>query len=102
MHKLRVDEGEAGELGLVDVGDNQLVWWCELGLGAREELVKVLRSFATLEKSDKEKGRFRLKVYKIIWRVLADRQDRADIKKKRSLEHRQRRRSAHGNSAKAK
>lgn len=53
MNKLRVDEGEAGELGLVDVGDDQLVRWCELGLGAREELVEVLRSFAALEKRDR-------------------------------------------------
>lgn len=50
MHKLRVDEGEIGKLGLVDVGDDQLVRGRELGLGAREELVKVLCSFATLEK----------------------------------------------------
>lgn len=52
MNKLRVDEREAGELGLVDVGDDQLVRWCELGLGAREELVEVLCSFSALEKRD--------------------------------------------------
>lgn len=48
MYKLWVDEGEACELILVDVGDDQLVGWCELGLGAREELVEVLCRFATL------------------------------------------------------
>lgn len=49
MHELRVDEGEAGELDLVDVGDDQLVRRRELRLGAGEELVEVLGSFAALE-----------------------------------------------------
>lgn len=48
MFKLRVDEGEPSKVGLVDVGYNQLIGWCELGLGACEELVKVLCCFATL------------------------------------------------------
>lgn len=48
VYKLRVDEREPCKLSLVDVGDNQLIWWCELGLGASEELVKVLGCFATL------------------------------------------------------
>lgn len=52
MHKLRVDEGEVGEVGLVDVGDDQLVRGGELGLRAREELVKVLRRFAALEERE--------------------------------------------------
>lgn len=56
MHKLRVDESEAGKLSLVDVGDDQLVWRSELGLGAREELVKVLCSFATLKEGERETG----------------------------------------------
>lgn len=56
MHKLRVDEGEIGKVGLVDVGDDQLVRRSELGLGACEELVKVLCSFATLEKRETGKG----------------------------------------------
>lgn len=48
VYKLWVDEREPCELCLVDVGDDQLIWRCELGLGAGEELVKVLRSFAAL------------------------------------------------------
>lgn len=56
MHKLRVDEGEIRKLGLVDVGDDQLVRGRELGLRAREELVKVLCCFATLEKRDTGEG----------------------------------------------
>lgn len=47
MYKLWIDEREPCKLGLVDVGDNQLIWWCEHGLGACEELVKVLCSFPT-------------------------------------------------------
>ncbi|KAG7223696.1 hypothetical protein INR49_015421 [Caranx melampygus] len=34
VYELWVDEREACKLGLVDVGDNQLIWWCELGLSA--------------------------------------------------------------------
>lgn len=56
MHKLRVDEGELRKLGLVDVGDDQLVRGRELGLRAREELVKVLCCFATLEERDTGEG----------------------------------------------
>lgn len=56
MHKLRVDEGEIRKIGLVDVGDDQLVRGRELGLRAREELVKVLCCFATLEKRDTGEG----------------------------------------------
>lgn len=56
VYKLWVDEREPCKLGLVDVGDDQLVGWCELRLGAREELVKVLRSFATLQKRETEEG----------------------------------------------
>lgn len=52
MHELRVDEREACELGLVDVGDDQLVWWRELRLGASEELVEVLCRFAALWRGD--------------------------------------------------
>lgn len=61
MHELRVDEGEAGELGLVDVGDDQLVRRRELRLGAGEELVEVLGSFAALETrvERQETGRIR-------------------------------------------
>lgn len=54
MYELRVDEGEAGELGLVDVGDDELVGRCELRLGAREELVEVLGRFAALWRKRKE------------------------------------------------
>lgn len=61
MQELRVDEGEAGELGLVDVGDDQLVRRSELRLGAGEELVEVLGSFAALETrvERQETGRIR-------------------------------------------
>lgn len=66
MHELRVDEGEAGELGLVDIGDDQLVGWRELRLSAGEELVEVLRSFAALRETERGKdrkwGRFRQEV----------------------------------------
>ena len=48
VYVLRVDEREPWELGLVDVGDDQLIGRCELGLSACEELVEVLCSFATL------------------------------------------------------
>ena len=48
MDELRVDVGEAGELALVDVGDDQLVGRGQHGLGAREELIKVLRPLAAL------------------------------------------------------
>lgn len=49
MGELRVDVGKAGELALVDVGDDQLVWRRQHGLGAREELVKVLCPLSTLK-----------------------------------------------------
>lgn len=63
VHKLRVDEREAGKLSLVDVGDDQLVWRGELGLGAREELVKVLCSFATLEERETGEGQIQTGMY---------------------------------------
>ncbi|TNN36596.1 hypothetical protein EYF80_053238 [Liparis tanakae] len=36
VHKLRVDEREPCKLGLVDVGDDQLIWRCELRLSAEK------------------------------------------------------------------
>lgn len=62
MEELRVDVGKAGELALVDVGNDQLVRRGENGLGTREKLVKVFCSFAALKEikkkgmSDAEKG----------------------------------------------
>lgn len=62
MEELRVDVGKAGELALVDVGNDQLVRRGEDGLGTREKLVKVFCSFAALKEikkkgmSDAEKG----------------------------------------------
>lgn len=68
MQELRVDEGEAGELGLVNIGDDQLVGRRELRLSAGEELVEVLGSFAALGERKREKdrnwGRFRQEVAK--------------------------------------
>lgn len=55
MDELRVDEGEAAELGLVDVGDDQLVGRRELRLSAGEELVEVLRSFAALGQRERDR-----------------------------------------------
>lgn len=49
--ELGVHVGEAFELALVDVGDDQLVGGRQHGLRAREELVEVLCSFATLQES---------------------------------------------------
>lgn len=49
MEELRVDVGKAGELALVDVGNDQLVRRGEDGLGTREKLVKVFCSFAALK-----------------------------------------------------
>ena len=51
--ELGIDEGEAVEVRLVDVGDHQLVGRGQLGLGACEELVKVLSCFATLQERKK-------------------------------------------------
>lgn len=62
VQKLRVDEGEIGEVGLVDVGDDQLVRRGQLGLRACEELVKVLCSFAALETREKGGGKRGLEV----------------------------------------
>lgn len=45
MDELRVHVGEASELALVDVGDDQLVRRGEDGLGTREKLIKVFCSF---------------------------------------------------------
>lgn len=62
MEELRVDVGKAGELALVDVGNDQLVRRGENGLGTCEKLVKVFCSFAALKEikkkgmSDAEKG----------------------------------------------
>lgn len=57
VHELRVDKREAGKLGLVDVGDDQLVGGGELGLRAREELVEVLCCFATLQEDKQTRRR---------------------------------------------
>lgn len=48
VDELRVYVGEAGELALVDVGDNQLVGGRQHGLRAGEELVEVFCPFAAL------------------------------------------------------
>lgn len=56
--ELRVDKGEAGELGLVNVGDDELVWRSELRLCACEELVEVLGPLSTLQgETQREKDR---------------------------------------------
>lgn len=49
MDELRVDVGEAGKLTLVDIGNYQLVWRGQDGLGACEKLVKVFCRFPTLK-----------------------------------------------------
>lgn len=49
VDELRVHVGEAGELALVDVGDDELVGRGQDGLSASEELVEVFGSFATLK-----------------------------------------------------
>lgn len=56
MEELRVDVGKAGELALVNVGNDQLVRRGEDGLGTREKLVKVFCSFAALKEIKKTKG----------------------------------------------
>lgn len=56
VHKLGVDEREPCKLCLVNVGDDQLVWWGELRLGACEELVKVFCSFSTLQRRQTEES----------------------------------------------
>lgn len=63
MDELRVDVGEASELALVDVGDDQLVRRGQDGLRTCEELVKIFCSFATLKDSRKEKKCSTLKDY---------------------------------------
>lgn len=55
MEELRVDVGKAGELALVDVGNDQLVRRGENGLGTREKLVKVFCSFAALKEIKKKR-----------------------------------------------
>lgn len=55
MEELRVDVGKAGELALVNVGNDQLVRRGEDGLGTREKLVKVFCSFAALKEIKKQK-----------------------------------------------
>lgn len=54
MDELRVDVGEAGELALVNVGDDELVGRRQHRLSTCEELVKVFCTFAALEKGDKK------------------------------------------------
>lgn len=49
MDELRVNEGEASKLALVDVGNDQLVGRGQHGLRTREELVEVLSSLPTLK-----------------------------------------------------
>lgn len=49
VDELRVHVGEARELALVDVGDDQLVGRSQHGLRAREKLVEVFCSFAALK-----------------------------------------------------
>lgn len=49
--ELRVHVGESRELALVDVGDDQLVGRRQHGLRAREKLVEVFCSFASLQES---------------------------------------------------
>ena len=56
MAELRVHVGEARELALVDVGDDQLVGRSQHGLRTREELVEVLCSFAALKEIRKMSG----------------------------------------------
>ena len=51
MDELRVDVGEAGELALVDVGDDQLVGRGQHWLCTCEKLVEVFCSFATLKET---------------------------------------------------
>lgn len=58
VDELRVYVGEAGELALVDVGDDQLVGRGQHGLRAGEELVEVFRPFAALKDTVRKTGRF--------------------------------------------
>lgn len=62
MEELRVDVGEAGELALVYVGDDELVGRGQHGLGAREELVEVLGSFAALKETKRTLGAERIEM----------------------------------------
>lgn len=57
VDELRVDVGEAGELALVNVGNDQLVGRGQHGLRAGEELVKVFRPFAALKNTRKRRER---------------------------------------------
>lgn len=52
MDELGVDVREAGELALVDVGDDQLVGRRQHRLGACEKLVEVFCTFATLKQRE--------------------------------------------------
>ena len=54
VDELWVDAGEAGELALVDVGDDQLVGRGQHRLRAREELVEVFCPFAALDRKRQE------------------------------------------------
>lgn len=54
VDELRVHVGEAGELALVDVGDDQLVRGGQHGLRAGEELVEVFSPFAALKDTERK------------------------------------------------
>lgn len=51
MDELRIHVGEACELALVDVGNDQLIGRGQHGLRTREKLVKVLCPFAALKEN---------------------------------------------------
>lgn len=50
MDELGIDEGEAVELGLVDVGDDEVIRGRQHRLVAGEELVEVFRPLAALQR----------------------------------------------------
>lgn len=54
MDELRVHVGEASELALVDVGDDQLVGRGQHGLRTCEKLVEVFCSFAALKENKRK------------------------------------------------
>lgn len=56
LHKLRVEEGEAHELGLVQVHHEQLVGGRQLDLLAGELLVKVAHVLAVFLRREMERG----------------------------------------------
>lgn len=57
MYELGVDVGEAFEIGLVYVSDDQLVGRGEDRLPSGEELVEVFCAFATLRREEKQESR---------------------------------------------